>query len=63
MSLEPLVERRLVAPELVDAMVLPERLGAPVRHALLGGENARLGEELLKTALLLRRAVEEVDEA
>src|SRR5216684_3615026 len=63
MSLQPLVECGLAALELVEAMALPERLGALVRHALLGGENARLGEELLKTGLFLRRAVEELDEA
>jgi hypothetical protein len=33
--------------ELVQAMVLPERLGALVRHQLLGCENTRFGEELL----------------
>lgn len=63
MSLEPLVECGLTASELVKAMLLGERLGLPVRHALLGAEDARPGEELLEPGVVLRWAVEELDEA
>ena len=63
MPLQPVVERRLAAVEVVDAMLLPERLGPPVSHALRAREDARLGEELLEAGLLLRRAVQELDEA
>ena len=60
---EPLVECRLTTLELVQAMLFAERLGAPVSHALFGREDARLREEPLKPRVLLRGAIEELDEA
>ena len=63
MPLEPFLERRFTALELVEPVVLGERLGAPRRRSLLGCEDARLGEEVLEPGLLQRRTVEKLDEA
>jgi hypothetical protein len=54
MPLQPVAERRLAAVEVLKPMLLPERLGPPVRHRLGCREDARLGEELLKAGLFLR---------
>ena len=63
MSFEPLVERGFSAPEVVETMLLSERLGAPVGHALLGNEDVWLGEELFELGLRPRRAIENLDES
>ena len=60
---EPLVESRLAADEVVQVVLLPERLGAPVGHALFGCEDARLGKKLREPRVIPRGAVEQLDEA
>src|SRR5437867_10067538 len=45
MPLQPVVERRLATVEVLEPMLLPERLRPPVCHALRRREDARLGEE------------------
>lgn len=56
--LEPRVKLRLTGLKVIEAVMLPERLGGPVRHRLFGCEDAWLGEELLQTRLLLGWAIE-----
>lgn len=60
MLLQPLVEGRLTAREIVELVLSRERLRTPIRHWLL--ENARLREELGQSRILLWRAVEQLHE-
>lgn len=62
MAQEPFVEGGLAAGERIETVMLGQRLGAPVAHALRGVERARLREELAQPGVVLGRAIEQLDE-
>jgi hypothetical protein len=62
-STEPLVEGRLIAGEDIEIVLLGQRFGRPVGHALLiVVEHAVLREELAQAGVVLRRTIEQLVE-
>src|SRR5947208_2723901 len=62
MAFEPVVKSRFAAAEAVELVVLAERLRRAIGHALFGAQDARLGKQLAQAGIILRWAVEQLDE-